>query len=326
MNFARARASFPLFLVFLLLLSPSLVYSNPDELVVSSNKLSYRLGATINVSGSLTTLEGAPISDGLVAVQVDDPFGGQSIIRVMSIGTPPSPKMVRIVNFTACDAIGNPKGSFSRGASAFYKITVENFDAIERQVTVTVNLFDSIGVSIAIDSISYPVPLGRQVTFGPSSLPIPNDAYPGEAKCYANALTNWPKDGGQPYCQEAGVNVTITDGTSPPPGSTPLPQTTPGAFSLPFKLPSSAMLGKYNVYASARYNAWDDTAFTYMWLLTDINTDGEVNIVDITVAATVFGVAVGDPRYYAPADINGDGEINILDITAVALDFGKSRL
>jgi hypothetical protein len=158
-------------------------------------------------------------------------------------------------------------------------------------------------------------------------LPIPNDAYPGEAKCYANALTNWPKDGGQPYCQEVRINFTITDGTSPPPGITPSPSTGPGYFALPFKLPSFAMLGKYAVYANARYVLRSPayTTFTYMWLSTDINTDEAVDIVDITVVATVFGTSTGDPHYYNLADINGDKIIDIVDLTLVALDFGKVR-
>ncbi len=57
---------------------------------------------------------------------------------------------------------------------------------------------------------------------------------------------------------------------------------------------------------------------------TDLNYDGGVNIVDVTMAAKAFGAAHGDPRWSREADINGDGEINIVDLARIAKDFGKT--
>jgi hypothetical protein len=55
----------------------------------------------------------------------------------------------------------------------------------------------------------------------------------------------------------------------------------------------------------------------------DINADGTVNIIDISVAAKAFNTMFGDKRWNANADINEDRIINILDITLVSKEFGK---
>lgn len=55
---------------------------------------------------------------------------------------------------------------------------------------------------------------------------------------------------------------------------------------------------------------------------TDVNGDGEVNILDLVRIAASFGQPVSAEN--AVADVNGDGEINILDLVRVAQDFGKS--
>ena len=50
---------------------------------------------------------------------------------------------------------------------------------------------------------------------------------------------------------------------------------------------------------------------------TDVNGDGEVNILDLVLVANAFGE--NNPK----ADINGDGEVNILDLVTVANAFGN---
>ena len=57
-------------------------------------------------------------------------------------------------------------------------------------------------------------------------------------------------------------------------------------------------------------------------LSTDVNGDGEVNILDLVSVASNIGEPVSDEN--ATADVNGDGKINILDLVRIAQDFGKS--
>jgi hypothetical protein len=62
-------------------------------------------------------------------------------------------------------------------------------------------------------------------------------------------------------------------------------------------------------------------------LITDLNRDGVVNIVDIRIVARAFGskldIHFPDPRWNPIADMNHDGIVNIIDISIVAKDFGK---
>jgi len=324
MEHARARATFPLFFfVFIIFMLPNPVYA--DELVVSTDKSSYALGATVNLYGMLTW-GGNPVTDGLVAVQVEDCLGSLRLIRVVPTGTLPPPWKVRIVQFYSCDSLGNPRNSFNSGTLAYFTVTVDSLDIIlERQVTVALNLFDSVGVSIAVTYATFPVAPGKQITYL-TSMPIPDDAFTGTAIACANALTKLPKDDGQPYCTEESVEFTITGGTSQSADSTSASSTSSGgSYSLSFKLPGNAMLGTYNVSTSARYNALAITTFDYFWLYTDVSRDGKVNILDISIAATAFKSKAGDPAYNSSADINKDNLINILDIAAIARDYKKSR-
>ena len=56
-------------------------------------------------------------------------------------------------------------------------------------------------------------------------------------------------------------------------------------------------------------------------LLSDVNADGFVNILDLTGVASAFGASVSDAN--RRADVNADGEINILDLVWVANTFGR---
>ena len=53
-------------------------------------------------------------------------------------------------------------------------------------------------------------------------------------------------------------------------------------------------------------------------LAEDVNKDGVVNILDLTLIASNFG-----KREETDADVNADGIVNILDLTLVAAAFGN---
>jgi hypothetical protein len=58
--------------------------------------------------------------------------------------------------------------------------------------------------------------------------------------------------------------------------------------------------------------------------LTDLNRDGNVNILDITIVAKAFSSRPGDLKWNPTADLNEDSVINVLDITLVAKDYDRS--
>ena len=58
-------------------------------------------------------------------------------------------------------------------------------------------------------------------------------------------------------------------------------------------------------------------------LLTDLNYDGEVDIFDVSLAASAFGTKIGNLKWIMEADVNLDGTIDISDIYSIAKDFGR---
>jgi hypothetical protein len=57
----------------------------------------------------------------------------------------------------------------------------------------------------------------------------------------------------------------------------------------------------------------------------DLNGDGNVNILDMTIFAMAFGSTPDSARWNAKADINRDGKVNILDGVIIAKAFGDPR-
>ena len=57
-------------------------------------------------------------------------------------------------------------------------------------------------------------------------------------------------------------------------------------------------------------------------LLSDVNQDGTVNILDLVYVASQFGEIPTEDQFPNP-DINSDGAVNILDLTLAASHFGK---
>jgi hypothetical protein len=53
----------------------------------------------------------------------------------------------------------------------------------------------------------------------------------------------------------------------------------------------------------------------------DVNDDGKVDILDLSIVSKAFGQVNGDPAYSASVDFDENGVIDILDITVVATKF-----
>jgi len=62
----------------------------------------------------------------------------------------------------------------------------------------------------------------------------------------------------------------------------------------------------------------------YYRLSSDLNNDGTVNILDVSIVAVAFRTKPGDPKWNEIADLDKNEEINIIDISMVAKDYGKT--
>jgi len=319
--------NFPIFIVFFVIVSMfNVVYAIPYiQVTVSTDKQAYSSAELVHVYGDLKR-EGLPVTNGLIAIQVNDARNSIISIRTRSTGTTPSPWSITITELTSCDQIGNPKAEFKVGTLAYFKVKVKNLNTVsERYVTVTINLYDSNQVPCGIAWVGITVGPNKEFTYL-CSIPIPSEASTGTAFTFANAYNNWPKDNGIAYCAEKAVAFTITDGTSSS-GSGATSSISPsqaGMYDLAFRLQGKPVLGDHTVYASY-YQTLATAKFDVVWLFTDINRDGAVNIQDIFIVARAYGTRPTDPRWNLKADITGDGSVNILDIYRVARDYGKTR-
>lgn len=59
-------------------------------------------------------------------------------------------------------------------------------------------------------------------------------------------------------------------------------------------------------------------------MLTDLDMNGLINIVDIAIVAEAYGTSLGDENWNQNADLDYNGAINIVDVATVAQDFGKN--
>jgi hypothetical protein len=303
------------------------VYADPDvQVTVSTNKQSYSSGELVNIYGDLKR-DGTPVTNALIAIQINDAQNNIVSIRTRSTGTTPSPWSIDITELISCDQNGNPKSTFKKGSLAYFKVTVKNLNTVsERYVTVTINLYDSNQTPFGIAYVGISVGPNKEFTYL-CSIPIPSEASTGTAYAFANAYNTWPKENGIAYCGEKAVAFTITDGTTSSSSSSstsPSSTTQAGTYNLAFRLRSKSPLGDHTVYASY-YQTLATTTFDVVWLLTDIDRNGKVDILDIATAAKAYGSYPGHPRWNPKADLDGNNKIDIIDIAKVARDYGKIR-
>jgi hypothetical protein len=304
------------------------VYASPGaQVTVSTDKQMYSSGELVHVYGDLKR-DGTSVTNALIAIQISDADNNTVSIRTCSTGTAPSAWSITITELMLCDQFKNPKNIFQKGTVVQPKVTVKNLNTIsERYVIVTVNLYDSNQVSLGIRYAAATVKPNTEFTSWLDPISIPSEASIGTAYAFANAYNNWPKENGIAYCGEKAVTFTITDSTTSSSSSSstsPSSSSQAGTYNLTFRLHSKSALGDHTVYASY-YQTLATTKFDVVWLLTDTNRDGTVNIQDLFNVAKAYGSKLGDTRWNPKADISGDYLVNIVDLYRVARDFGKTR-
>ena len=225
------------------------------SITVTTDKLVYLPGENIEIQGNVT-LDGSP-QQGLVALEVDDPANSRMVVRTLQIGPTPPPGDITIAEVYPCNALGVPKESFHRGTEvAYFNVSLINSGTITRNVTVTVNAYDNGTVPFGATSAEFQLQ-GQGWSWFTISVLLPEWTSLGNATVYANAFTDYPRNGGTPYCPEKSAKFQIINSTlgaaalgAQGSGSNP----TAGNYSLTFKLSSTAAItGIYRVYATTFY-------------------------------------------------------------------------
>jgi len=114
---------------------------------------------------------------------------------------------VAIQELTPCNQVGDPRDSFQLGGLAYFKVKVDVIGQTLPQL-LTINVYDSENTTIGVESFQGPVNPG--VSTFVISVYIPPSSHLGNAKVYANLYTDWPHNGGVPYCPEASSTFQIT--------------------------------------------------------------------------------------------------------------------
>lgn len=66
----------------------------------------------------------------------------------------------------------------------------------------------------------------------------------------------------------------------------------------------------------------DHYPLMHPWRTSDVNCDGQINVLDLIAVARALGVSTGNPNWNPNADVQEDGVINVLDLITVAVQLG----
>lgn len=251
------------FIVFLLVVIPlsfmNLAQSSslsPSTLVVTTgtNKASYYIRENVTIQGDLT-LDGSPVSNACVAIQVDTPLPRTLIYRTLTIGNPTELWRLEITNMSLMDLEFNPINVAKIKKRVIFSVMVNNpsLTGIGQAVT-TVSVCDAnmAPIEASATSVDFPAQQSRTVYL---YIEIPNWACPGSAIAFFNVYNIEPKQGGFPLTQEKTLQFYISrreQGWIPSANSsyTNPPNGTEGEYSTSFRLTPESEPGTYTLYAS----------------------------------------------------------------------------
>lgn len=293
--------------------------SSSLNITVTTDFQSYHKLSQVKVSSKLT-LDALPKSDALVALLIQDPNNGNSVIRTLG-NTQENPLLVNIESIVPCALSGTPQSIFQPGSLAYFNVTFGNYDVEPRTVLITVNLFDYNNYVLDHGSVTLQVP-ARNRTWALIGVNIPSWATHGSAFAYANAYSGWINSGGKAYCKETSAQFYVTAQSQAGPASAFVGN---GWYNLTFKLPQTSIMGNYKVYASSTYGEYDEyyaiqnTVFLVNYQ-GDFNGDGSVDYTDIIAFVDAY-VAYNEGVYNPQMDFNNDGKIDYNDITAFVDDY-----
>jgi len=293
---------------------------------LSTDKQVYDVGDFVTVTGNVT-VDGSPVTDALVAIQVDSPYQTPYILRTVQTGEITQQSWeVNITEVIPCDSHGNPKTTFIRGELAYAKIAWKNYANEPKYIVVALYIeYSTKAPCKAYFPLKGTAQPDSQYLIAPFE--ISSDAPLGTAKIYANIYTNEPKEGGVPYCPEKMATFEISSSSGGSSSAQWIEENNPNSnFKVNFLL-WRAKTGTYYVYASTFYLGTQvSNSLTFgVVLLGDIDNNGRVDMIDIGLVCDAFGSEPGDPNWNENADINVDERVDMIDIGLVCDNFGLSK-
>lgn len=342
-------------LCLLVILSVSIFFNvkavtNPLSLTLTTDQPIYRLfyspPSNVTVEGNLT-LNGAPVSDGLVAFTVIQGTIQEMVrpilFRTLTTGTVPSQNWpisnVSIQPGKYSGGIFVPSYTFDRPSSQsdpgpLFNITFRNV-ATQTPVYLTLSILDSTQVPIATRTLPFTsIPLNSTVVYITDSINLGSWVALGNATAYVSFFDNIPPYVYFPLRPESSVQFQVvannTSSLSTQTTSAPTSVGANGAFGTNFKISypmdsgtAYSPWGNYTVRAFCSYQgnfAYDARIF-WVRIPGDLNGDGIVNIGDAALVGRYWQKAV--PPADPAADANKDGIVNIGDAAIVGAYWQK---
>jgi hypothetical protein len=306
-------------------------------------RLEYTFLSTVHIGGNLT-LDGAPVSDGLVAFTVFQGTIGNYIrpilFRTLTTGSVPSQNWsLNIVSVDIGEWNGSafePKTTFNQPSTPLepgpaFNITFRNVD-YKAWAYLTLTVFDAAKVPIATRiMILQDVSANSTSSVITDSISLEHWVTLGTATVYVNAFDNVPPYVYFPYCPEASAQFEIVSdggGLLCQANSNTFDEqifSINGNYNLTFRvdyhiaLPNYSPWGNYTVKVSSVYQGQQAVNSYTFWMKIpgDLNGDGICSIKDATLIGLYWMQTV--PPADPVADYNGDGVVSIKDATIIGL-------
>lgn len=301
------------------------------NLTVQTSKVKYDRFDTALVEGTFTWVPGNyPVMEGLVGVEIRKPGGTAFLFRTRptsAIGA--QNYQVSFTQFYTCDSNQVPKTTFKSGYDIWIYAEWQNHDATQAYNVTT--------CIAALDPNS--APIGNAYSFSTVTLPgepgsvffratqITDAGILGNIILYGNLFSDFPSNGGYPYCPESTATFAIASASVSQPaiGNSALDLSADGTYDLSFRFQfSGAVIGNYVVYASVFYYnvlVRRNVNFT-LFVMGDINGDSVVDIYDAIMLSNAFSSSPGKSNWNPNADLNGDGVVDIYDAIILAGHYG----
>jgi len=327
-----AKSSFFNIATIIVMLSLVFIVTNPASastltLVLKTDKPVYNAGETVNIQGNLT-LDGVPVQDALVALEIDSK-NGYYVFRTIQTGAIQGANwLVEIVDLYSCDQYGNPKNASRIDSTGYLNVTWRNNSAFSKNVTTALYLQFSTG-SPFLTFVSRGEISANATVYQIDSFPIPSTAPTGTTTIYASLYTDFPKNGGIPFCPEKNATFTITSTFGFESQSSPYRaiSTSASSFQTTITLPrKDVVLANYIIYATCQYNSQSasDMALFQAILVGDVDGNKKVDMADIGLVCKAYGSKPGDPKWDSRCDLNGDGKIDMKDVGIVCRNYGNT--
>jgi hypothetical protein len=318
------RSALDLYQTYLVLNTIEIQHSSIDgyayvgtlSINLMTDKNSYYLEHIVQINGTLHA-DGLQICDGLIAIELQNSNSEHMIFRTLTTGgISPIYRKITILTVFPCDKYGNPKNTFSAGTPLYFNATLKNLSQEDLPVRLAAIVYSADGRPIGYATMKTSCfASGTTMSWRPI-IDLPSTAANGIATIYVNAYSDYPSEGGTPYCPEKNATFLLSSSVAGS-GSVPPSLSENGTYFTAFRLPLGKGLGPFKVYVSSEYStqkAYNLKTFNAT-LQGDIDGDGFVYVNDLDAFGRAWYTRLGeDPNYNPKADFDGDGIIYVDDL------------